>query len=240
MPIPVVAYAYLSSPQQHHTTPMITVQAIALLLQKCSITSLPSSLYISCPSIPTCAKLVKSRNILPEALMSLGTEISEEIRLGIIAKNIKMVTMAVGRKVTSVPLNYDRVLLMNAVIEIPPRQRILAPQVEIIEECLAYDGACGVVRMSDHKGLFSNAQIVLSSNTHPNDWLGKKMSDFWIEAELDKYLERLRQDEELRNYSYVSKMFSGENARLTVNARIVIWNGEPARLVKTISRELLS
>ena len=110
MPILLVAH-YLALPYQH---PMITVQAIALLLQKCSITFLLSSLYISCPSIPTCAKLVKSRNILPEALMSLGTEISEEIRLGIIAKNIKMVTIAVGKKVTSFPLNYDnRVLLMN-------------------------------------------------------------------------------------------------------------------------------
>lgn len=219
---------------------MITVQAIALLLQKCSITSLSSSLYISCPTIPTCAKLVKSRNILPKALMSLGSEIGEEIRAGIIAKNIKMVTIAVGRKVTSFSLNYDRVLLMNTVIEIPPRQNLLVPVIDLIDECMAYDGACGVVRMSDHKGLFSNSQIVLSSNAHPNDWLGKKMSDFWIESELDKYLERLRQDEELRNYSYVAKMFSGENARLTVNARMVIWNGEPARLVKTISRELLS
>ena len=219
---------------------MITVQAIALLLKECSITSLPSSLYISCPTIPVCAKLVKFRSALPKALMSLGTEISEEIRTGIIAKNIKMVTIAVGRKVTSFPLNYDRVLLMNNVIEIPPRQNLLVPVIDLIDECMAYDGACGIVRMSDHKGLFSNSQIVLSSNAHPNDWLGKKMSNFWIESELSKYLERLRQDEELRNYSYVAKMFSGENARLTVNARIVIWNGEPARLVKTISRELLT
>ena len=125
---------------------MITVQAIALLLQKCSITFLPSSLYISCPSIPACAKLVKSRNILPEALMSLGTEISEEIRLGIIAKNIKMVTIAVGKKVTSFPLNYDnRVLLMNTVIEIPPRQNLLVPVIDLTDECMAYDRDCGIM-----------------------------------------------------------------------------------------------
>ena len=109
---------------------MITVQAIALLLQQCSITPLPSiesfppSLYISCPTIAICAKLVKFRSALPKALMSLDTKISQEIRAGIIAKNIKMATIAVGRKVTSFPLNYDRVLFMNTVIEIPPRQNL--------------------------------------------------------------------------------------------------------------------
>ena len=128
---------------------------------------------------------------------------------------------------------------MNAVIKIPPRQ-LLVPVIDLIDECMGYDGACGIVRMSDHKGLFSNSQIILSSNAHPNDWLGKKMSDWWIQPELDKYLERLRHDGKLENYSYVAKMMTGENARLTVNARLIIWNGEPARLVKTISRELLS
>jgi hypothetical protein len=93
--------------------------------------------------------------------------------------------------------------------------------------------------MSDHKGLFSNTSIFLASNAHPNDWLGRKMSDFWIESELDAYIKRLSKDSELTNYSYVARLFSGENARLTVNARLVIFNGEIARMVETVSRELL-
>jgi hypothetical protein len=214
---------------------MTTIQALSILLNKCSITPLPSSLIIVCPTTAILAKLAKFRKFLPEALMSCG----EEIKISLAQKNIKHITIAVKGRRTFFPVDLDkRVLTMNAVIKIPPRQ-LLVPVIDLIDECMEYDGACGIVRMSDHKGLFSNSQIILSSNAHPNDWLGKKMSDWWIQPELDKYLERLRHDGKLENYSYVAKMMTGENASLTVNARLIIWNGEPARLVKTISRELL-
>ena len=217
---------------------MITIQALSIILNKCSITPLLSSLIIVCPTTAIFAKLAKFRKFLPEALMSCG----EEIKISLAQKNIKHITIAVRGRRTYFPVDFEKRVLAdmnNAVIEIPPRQ-LLVPVIDLIDECMGYEGACGIVRMSDHKGLFSNSQIVLSSNAHPNDWLGKKMSDWWIQPELDKYLERLRHDGDLKNYSYVAKMMTGENARLTVNARIIIWNGEPARLVKTISRELLS
>jgi hypothetical protein len=216
---------------------MITIQALSILLNKCRITPLLSSLIIVCPTTAIFAKLAKFRKFLPEALMSCG----EEIKISLAQKNIKHITIAVRGRRTCFPVDFEKRVLAdmnNAVIEIPPRQ-LLVPVIDLIDECMGYEGACGIVRMSDHKGLFSNSQIVLSSNVHPNDWLGKKMSDWWIQPELDKYLERLRHDGELKNYSYVAKMMTGENARLTVNARLIIWNGEPARLVKTISRELL-
>ena len=148
--------------------------------------------------------------------------------------------MATGRLVYRFPLVNDRRVSVMNTIEIKPSPRLIIPQQELITECLSYDGACGIVRMSDHKGLFSNTQIVLSSNAHPNDWIGKKMSDWWIQPELDNYLKRLNEDGELRNYSYVAKMMTGEKAELMVDARLVLWNGEPVRLVKTISRKLLT
>lgn len=148
---------------------MITIQTLSILLNKCSITPLLSSLIIVCPSTAIFAKLAKFRKFLPKALMSCG----EEIKISLVQKNIKHITIAVRGRRTSFPVNLDeRVLAMDAVIEIPPRQ-LLVPVIDLIDECMGYDGACGIVRMSDHKGLFSNSQIVLSSNAHPNDWLGR-------------------------------------------------------------------
>lgn len=118
--------------------------------------------------------------------------------------------------------------------------QIILPTTDLIQECLSYEGACGIVRMDDHKGLFSNELITFSSNAHPNDWVGEDMSKYWFEEELKNYLERLNKDRELRNYSYVAKMMNGQIARLTVDARIINWRGEEARIVKNISRELLS
>lgn len=153
---------------------------------------------------------------------------------------IERITIGIGNLSFSlrIPAKYN---LPIAMITTTDQQVIIpASQHDLIDECLGYEGACGIVRMNDHKGLFSNTQIVLSSNAHPNDWLGKKMSDYWIESELTAYLQRLTRDGELRNYSYIAKMFSGENARLTVHARTIVWNGEVARMVKTVSRELLA
>lgn len=184
-----------------------------------------SSLLISCPSKNAYRNLIQQKRIaLPQLIDYFDRK----------KINIDCITIAVGTRKTNFPLNR----CMNTSIIIPSFRG--TTQRDIITECLSYEGACGIVRMSDHKGLFSNSQIVLSSNAHPNDWVGKKMSDFWIESELNEYLQRLTKDGELRNYSYVAKMMTGENARLTVDARLVVWNGEIARIVKTISRELLA
>ncbi|MBD2364478.1 hypothetical protein H6G36_25450 [Anabaena minutissima FACHB-250] len=120
--------------------------------------------------------------------------------------------------------------------------KIIIPSAQdnVITECLSYDGACGIVRMEDNKGLFSNEKIIISSKASPNDWVGKNMADYWIKPELDTYISRLLKEGELRNYSYTAKLMNGENARLTVNARLVQWRGELARIVKTLSTEVLN
>ena len=109
----------------------------------------------------------------------------------------------------------------------------------LIQECLSYKDSCGIVRMSDHKGLFSNERIMYSSSAKPNDWLGKKMSDYWYADELETYLSRLVKESELRNYSYVAKLFDGRSIKMTVDARLIEWHGEPCRIVKTIERQVL-
>jgi hypothetical protein len=229
------------SASRHHPPHEMIIQVVSTLLQKCRASLLLSNLIlIACPDTSTFAKLARFRKALPNALVSCC---GEEIKTSLMQKNVEHITIATLGRMTTFSIVLDKRVLAdmnNPVIEISPRQLILVPQLELIKECLAYEGACGIIGMSNHTGYFSNAQIVLSSNAHPNDWLGKKMSDWWIQPELDEYLGRLRHDGKLENYSYVAKMMTGENARLTVDSRLIVWNGEPARLVKTISRELLS
>ena len=221
---------------------MITVEEVSTLLQKCRVSLLLSSLIvIACPNTSTFAKLTKYRKVLPRSLMSCC---GEEIKTSLIQKNIKRITIAVLGRSTSFPINLDKRVLADmdtdtTVMKTPPRQLILVPQMELIKECLGYEGACGIVGMSDHQGYFSNAQIALSSNAHPNKWIKEKMSDYFIASELERYIGDLERDGELRDYTYRAKLMTGEKVELTVNARIVAWNGELARIVKTIYRRLI-
>ena len=201
---------------------------IKALIDSCTISSLDSSILVSCPNISVYRQLIRNRRMIIKILCRRYQQRQNHVR---------RITIGIGELSVSLKVSLPIVEMINTTT-----QKLIIPtlQHDLIEECLAYEGACGIVRMHDHKGLFSNAQIVFSSNAHPNDWLGKKMSDYWIEPELTTYLQRLARDGELRNYSYVAKMFSGENARLTVDARTIVWNGEVARMVKTVSRELLA
>ena len=186
--------------------------------------------------LPTCA-LIKCRNEdVYFYLLRQRKDIVGALKFIIKPKTISANWVTIAVEGTYLRTSFP--VILQPMININPS--IIRPSnSDIIKECLAYKGACGIVRMSDHKGLFSNSQIALCSNSRPNDWLGKKMSDFWIKDELDPYIQRLIKDGQLQNYSYVAKMMDGQNARLTVNARIISWNGEPARLVETINREYL-
>ncbi|MFM6139136.1 MAG: hypothetical protein ACKPCP_34205 [Sphaerospermopsis kisseleviana] len=201
---------------------MNSINNLQVLLAGCKIMPYKSKLLIICPTNKKFIQIARQKNHTIPLVVNNYPECDQ-------------ITIAVEGD------NTNRVHLPTK----PMPTEMLIPsfqgttQQDLINEALSYEGACGIVRMSDHKGLFSNSQITLSSNIHPNDWLGKKMSDWWIPSELEQYLERLSKDQELRGYSYVAKMMTGENARLTVDARLVTWNGDLCRIVKTISRELL-
>ena len=80
---------------------MVSIQALSILLEKCRITSLDSSLIVVCPNISTFAKLAKFRKFLPKALILYG----EEIKTSLTQKNIKYITIAVKGRRTSFPVN---------------------------------------------------------------------------------------------------------------------------------------
>lgn len=193
-----------------------------LIGSKCTVSYMQGRALISCPSQREFTLLVQHRKNIRSALKFI---------IGGVFSGVEQVT--IGVQGTDLRQSFS--------IEKPrTNMRIILPPNDLIAECLSYEGACGIVRVSDNKGLFSNELITASSNAHPNDWVGKNMSDYWFEGELQAYLERLNREGELRNYSYTAKLMTGEPVRLTVDARIVEWRGEPARIVKTITKELLT
>lgn len=204
---------------------MLTISSIELanfIAQKCIVSCLGEQVLINCYSRQDYIFLICQRKNIQQALTFITSENFFQIKwatIGIVNTELRQ----------SFPMQQN-----NQRIEPIP------PSTDLIGECLTYEGACGIVRMSDHKGLFSNELITYSSNAHPNDWVGKNMADFWIKDELDVYIARLLKEGELKNYSYVAKMMDGQNAKLTVDARIIQWRGETARIVKTVSRELLT
>ncbi|ALF55740.1 hypothetical protein ACX27_27430 [Nostoc piscinale CENA21] len=204
---------------------MSTLNAIdlaELISKSCSVSLMSDRVLIICDRHEDYAVLLRQEDIIKQALNFI---INRELF------QINWVTIGIKDTDTRHSIK---------VMEHKTELKIITLNDDLITECLNYNGACGIVRMSDHKGLFSNELITFSSQSHPNDWVGKNMADFWFDDELEKYVQRLSQDGELRNYSYVAKMMDGRVARLTVDARIVSWRGELARIVKTINREFLS
>ena len=200
------------------------VELATFIDRNCTISLSIDHVFITCQTEVGYRSLIRKRKNIQKALnFILGKETS----------CIHWVTILVGNsKLKSCFSIRTESILMNEIIT-----RSDLP--DLVKECLSYEGACGIVRMSDHKGLFSNERIMYSSSALPNDWLGKKMSDYWYPDELNTYIARLVKEGELQSYSYVAKLMDGRPVRLTVNARIIQWHGELARIVKTINREVL-
>jgi PAS domain-containing protein len=195
------------------------------IVQECIISISSDCALIVCQDEDDWHYLVDHRKYINEAIKTIKKSHGNNVGWATI------VTKGETLK-TSIPLTTSKPMCISELIVTPTESAL-------IKECLGYQCGCGIVRMADHKGLFSNAQIIESSNAHPNDWIGRNMSDYWIKPELDKYIERLQKEGELRNYSYVAKMMDGRNARLTVNTRLIEWHGQPARIVQTLSKDYL-
>lgn len=207
------------------------VEIANFIAKNCIVSIIKNELLIICQSEDQCRFLIKQRHKILNSLSQENLNISQ---IGVLSQ-IDWVTIAVNDAIGKTSFPIKSKTKMEAKIIVPKTE----PLIDLIGECLSYHGSCGIVRMDDHKGLFSNERIMFSSAANPNDWIGKKMSDFWYQDELDIYMSRLIKDGELRNYSYKAKLMDGRPVHLTVDARLILWHGEPARIVKTISRELL-
>lgn len=113
-------------------------------------------------------------------------------------------------------------------------------ETEIIHKIMKHPLSSSLVRMEDDKGIFANSCINKSSGVHANNWLGAKMSKYWIPEELQRYKALLLQDGELRNYTYTAYFFTGELAKITVDTQLVKFNDDLCRWVRVLDCELIS
>lgn len=209
-----------------------TVRELAgFIASNCIIMHFDKDILILCKDENDYAFLVKQNKNLSQSLNLIPLDFISPINI----LEIEKITLVIAKTQIKLSFPINKKMPDN-------NTKIIIPQAQddAMIECLSYDGACGIVRMADHKGLFSNEKIIISSKAHPNDWVGKNMADYWIKPELDTYIFRLLREGELRNYSYVAKLMNGENARLTVNARLIEWRGDLVRIVKTLSTEILT
>lgn len=113
-------------------------------------------------------------------------------------------------------------------------------ETEIIHEIMKCPLSSSLVRMEDDKGIFANSHISKSSGLDANNWLGTRMSNYWIPEELQRYKTLLLQDRELRNYTYTAYLFTGEPAKFTVDAQLVKFNSDLCRWVCVLGCEAIS
>jgi hypothetical protein len=119
-----------------------------------------------------------------------------------------------------------------AITEADLKQKIITvPDEDLIREVLAYPKGAGITRMKDHKGLFCNNVIHLSSGANSNDWTGTNMRNHHIPDELSRYLTALYRDIDI-NIEYTAPLFDGRLCLHKVMARLVWYRGELCRLVK--------
>lgn len=114
------------------------------------------------------------------------------------------------------------------------------PAAEIISEIMKYPNPSSLVRVEDDKGIFTNSHCHKSSGIAPNNWVGAKMSDYWIPEELERYKQLLLKNKEVVNFTYTAYFFTGETANFTVDARLVNFNGDLCRWVRVVDCQVIS
>lgn len=199
------------------------------LLRHCHVSLIENDLLIICPT-DRVFKAVYLRRKQIIRLVGKFVRFSE-------------ITIVTGNRKVSFPANtnieYVAGFAMTQQDTILTRVRSISDG-DLIPEVLGCSDPTSVVRFDDNLGLFSNSRIEISSGAKPNDWVGKNMADYWIGEELSKFRNSLLRDLELRNYSYTAYLFTGEKAKFTVNARLVVYRGDLVRVVKCTRSEVLT
>lgn len=219
-------------------------QLIKTIFERCSITYCDYDILISCSQEDyffLIRRISEQEERLQDILNTIGSPSHKCLIVGIVNSETRQV-FSVRNKSAGLILNpmIDTNLIHTSSV------------VNLVAECLSYDGACGIVLMDTeedaHKGVFSNSLIHLSSNvSSPNKWVGLDMSLWWPDDELRKYMDLLKREGVLVGYEYNARLMGknpgepGKLAHFKVDARIVSWHGHNnARIVKTISCDPLS
>ena len=200
----------------------------SLLLQYCRLSLIGQELLIVCPSDKVFRGVYLRRKYIIQ-LIQKSAKFSE-------------ITIVAGDRKISFPAITDVEFVVASTMIQPDtvltRVKSISDE-DLIPEVLGCQYPASVVRFSDNLGLFSNSLIERSSGAKPNDWVGKNMADYWVGEELSRFRTSLLRDLELKDYSYNAYLFTGEKARFTVDARLVVYRGDLSRVVKCLETKIL-
>lgn len=193
------------------------------LLSQCSLSIFDQEAFIAC----TTDHLFKAVYI---RWFHIAKEISK-------ISPIKCITIVNGDRKVSFPTNFGGEINFMAQPEHFSGRIVTVPDSELITEVLGFERSAYIIRFSDDRGLFSNEKIKF---IRPNDWQGINIANYWVADELGRFKQDLMKDVELRDYSYIAYLFTGEKAKFTVDARLANYRGDLVRVVKNKSWEVLS
>ena len=199
------------------------------LLAKCHVFRVDtevSQICVICDTDETFVELVKQEKQLIYAL-TIERESWDEILL----------KLEEGERSTKF---YPPELQLSATNSMAHSSIIIIPEMEIIGEIMRFPNPSSLIRVEDDKGIFTNSHCQKSSGITPNDWLGAKMSSYWIPEELERYKQLLTKDKEVINFTYTAYFFTGEPANFTVDARLVNFNGDLCRWVRVLDCQVIS
>ena len=83
-------------------------------------------------------------------------------------------------------------------------QVLTLPDKELFRELDEYPRGAFVIRMQDHKALYCNRNILETTGTSPNDWIGQDLSRLWDRSELIRFSSELEKHKILTDSTYLS------------------------------------
>ena len=203
---------------------------ILLLLEKCAIFRADikkKQIFVVCDTDETFIKIVKKQKEFIQTL-TVSSESWDEILLR--SESGEKQTTFYPPK--SKPLIAAKPMVHSSIL--------IIPEAEIISEIMKYPNPSSLIRVGDDKGIFTNSHCQKSSGITSNDWVGAKMSSYWIPEELELYKQLLFKNKEVVNFTYAAYFFTGEKADFIVDARLVNFNGDLCRWVRVVDCQVIS
>ncbi len=203
---------------------------ILFLLSKCAIFRANierNQILAVCDTDETFIKIVKKQKEFIQALTVDGESWDEIVLRSELGE----------KKTTFYPPRFKPLIAAKPMVH---SSILTIPETEIISEIMKYPNPSSLIRVEDDKGIFTNSHVQKASNTTPNNWVGAKMSSYWIPEELERYKRLLFKNKEVVSFTYAAYFFTGEKADFTVDARLVNFNGDLCRWVRVVDYQVIS
>ena len=208
----------------------LLIMEIEFVLARCTVTRLNSDILVMCENITDFNQIVKNENQFIQLLTSRLNSDWQKIILR--SKEGKKQTIFYPNPRINPFMQRDKQAMTNKDI-------LKMSEADLIAEIMKYPKPSSLVRMKDDKGIFTNSLVRQSSGISPNNWIGKQMSNYWIEEELERYKRLLLLEKKLINFEYSAFFFTGQAANFTVESRLINFNGDLCRWVRVVECVLI-